>query len=211
MSLVLQGSTSGSITLQEPAVAGSTVLNLPATSGTILTSASSIATSQLTGSVTRSQLPTGSVLQVVSTTKTNTFTTTSSSFVDITGMSATITPTSSSSKILCIFTAYGTHANSGSNYAIFGQFVRGSTAISLGDSRGSSTRASFTAIYNTPNYSTFFGGSFLDSPSTTSSTTYKVQMAVESGGTGIVGGSYNDGGAYNQSVPSTLTLIEIAA
>ena len=40
MSIVLQGSTSGSITLQEPAVAGSTVLDLPATSGTVLTSAS---------------------------------------------------------------------------------------------------------------------------------------------------------------------------
>ena len=37
MSLILQGSTSGSITLQEPAVAGTTVLDLPATSGTILT------------------------------------------------------------------------------------------------------------------------------------------------------------------------------
>ena len=42
MSIVLQGSTSGSITLQEPAVAGNTVLSLPATSGTVLTSASSI-------------------------------------------------------------------------------------------------------------------------------------------------------------------------
>ena len=38
MSLILQGSTSGSITLQEPAVAGTTVLDLPATSGTLLTS-----------------------------------------------------------------------------------------------------------------------------------------------------------------------------
>lgn len=37
MSIVLVGATSGSVTLQEPAVAGTTVLNLPATSGTILT------------------------------------------------------------------------------------------------------------------------------------------------------------------------------
>ena len=42
MSLVLSGSTSGSVTLQEPAVAGTTVLDLPATSGTILTTASTI-------------------------------------------------------------------------------------------------------------------------------------------------------------------------
>ena len=59
MSIVLVGSTSGSCTLQEQAVAGTTVLTLPTTSGTVLTSASS---------VTRSQLPVGSVLQVVSTT-----------------------------------------------------------------------------------------------------------------------------------------------
>lgn len=45
MSIVLVGSTSGSVTLQEPAIAGSTVLTLPATSGTVLTSAST----QVTG------------------------------------------------------------------------------------------------------------------------------------------------------------------
>ena len=46
MSIVLQGSTSGSITLQEPAVAGSTVLDLPATSGTLITTGSSAAITQ---------------------------------------------------------------------------------------------------------------------------------------------------------------------
>jgi len=40
MSLILQGSTSGSVTLQEPAVAGTTVINLPATSGTVALTAS---------------------------------------------------------------------------------------------------------------------------------------------------------------------------
>jgi hypothetical protein len=43
MSIVLVGSSSGSITLQEPAVAGTTVLNLPATSGTVLTTGSTFA------------------------------------------------------------------------------------------------------------------------------------------------------------------------
>lgn len=174
---------------------------------------SSVAGSAITGSqsISRAALPAGSVLQVVSTTKTNTFSTTSSSYVDITGMSASITPTSASSKILCIFTSYGGQATTGSNYAIFGQFVRGSTALALGDARGSATRATFATVYNTSNYSQFFGGSFLDSPSTTSSTTYKVQMSVESGGTGIIGGSINDGSAGNQNVSSTLTLMEIAA
>ena len=196
MSIVLLGSTSGSITLQEPAVAGTTVLDLPAVSGTILTTTSP---------------KVGNVIQVVSTNKTDTFSTSSSSFVDMTGMSASITPTSSNSKIFCIFTSYASQSSVGSNYAIFGQFVRNSTVIGLGASRGSSTRTGFTATYNTPNYSSFFGGSFLDSPATTSSTTYKVQVAAESGGTVLIGGSYNDAGAYNQSVSSTLTLMEIAA
>ena len=62
MSIVLQGSTSGSITLQEPAVAGSTVLSLPATSGTLITTGSS------GQSIPKAALPTGSVLQVVSAT-----------------------------------------------------------------------------------------------------------------------------------------------
>ena len=52
------------------------------------------------GVIVSSALPTGSILQVVSTTKTDTFTSTSTSMVDITGLSATITPSSTSSKIL---------------------------------------------------------------------------------------------------------------
>jgi hypothetical protein len=46
MSLVLLGSTSGSVTLQEPAVAGSTVITLPATSGTLLQSGTTVTEAQ---------------------------------------------------------------------------------------------------------------------------------------------------------------------
>ena len=59
MSIVLQGSTSGSCTLQEQAVAGTTTLTLPTTSGTLITTASS------GQSIPKAALPTGSVLQVV--------------------------------------------------------------------------------------------------------------------------------------------------
>jgi hypothetical protein len=66
MSIVLIGSTSGSCTLQEQAVAGTTVLTLPTTSGTVLTSASSISASSITtGTLPKAQLPSGSVLQMV--------------------------------------------------------------------------------------------------------------------------------------------------
>jgi hypothetical protein len=46
MSIVLVGSTSGSVTLQEPAVAGTTVLDLPATSGTLLTTGTTVTAAQ---------------------------------------------------------------------------------------------------------------------------------------------------------------------
>jgi hypothetical protein len=79
MSIVLQGSTSGSVTLQEPAVAGTTVLDLPAVSGTILTTASS------GQSIPKAALPTGSVLQVATTTTDGLITTTNN------GIPSTIT------------------------------------------------------------------------------------------------------------------------
>ncbi len=63
MSIVLVGATSGSVTLQEPAVAGTTVLNLPATSGTILTTASTgISASNIANSGGWSVTPSGTKL-----------------------------------------------------------------------------------------------------------------------------------------------------
>ena len=62
MSIVLVGSTSGSITLQEPAVAGSTVLDLPATSGTVAITASPTFTGTATiptATITTLNAPTG--------------------------------------------------------------------------------------------------------------------------------------------------------
>ena len=51
MSIVLQGSTSGSITLQEPAIAGSTTINLPATTGTALVAPTALTVPNTTGTV----------------------------------------------------------------------------------------------------------------------------------------------------------------
>ena len=94
MSIVLQGSTSGSITLQEPAVAGSTVLSLPATSGTLITTGS---TGQV---IPKAALPTGSVLQVVQASITGDFSTSSSTYVHATNHSLSITTEAANSKIL---------------------------------------------------------------------------------------------------------------
>jgi hypothetical protein len=61
-SVVISGDTSGSITLQAPAVAGSTVLTLPATSGTVLTSVSTINANNITNSGGWSVTPSGTTL-----------------------------------------------------------------------------------------------------------------------------------------------------
>ena len=195
MSIVLVGSTSGSITLQEPAVAGTTVLTLPAVTGNVLTDTSPKA---------------GNVIQVVQTVKTSVFTTSSAlpTFADITGLSATITPTSASSKVLVTVTGVMGVATNG--YAMAVNLVRGSTSIAIGDARGSSTRCFAGGTSNTADArsSTVC---FLDSPATTSATTYKVQLSAESGATAIIGGCSDSSQAYHYSTPTIITLQEIAA
>jgi len=160
MSIVLQGSTSGSVTLQEPAVAGTTVLNLPATSGTVALT---------------SQISSAGVVQVKATNLSAiTASTTSQSFQDITGFSVSITPTSASNKVLILatFNLGSTSTGGGNTYV---RLVRDSTAINIGDANGSNARASWYARCSNAN--DVFTGSitFLDSPATTSATTYKLQ------------------------------------
>jgi hypothetical protein len=193
-SLVLTGDTSGQVTIAAPAVAGTNTLTLPALTGTIVTNKTA-----------------GTVLQVVSTTKTDTFTTTSAipTFVDVTGLSATITPTSSSNKILVTVT--GTMGIGNANYALAINLVRGSTSIALGDARGSSIRCSVGSTVGGTGGGESFSVCFLDSPATTSATTYKVQLAVESGSTALIGGSFASNLSFNYSTPTIITLMEIAA
>jgi len=206
MSIVLQGSTSGSVTLQEPAVAGTTVLTLPAVSGTVLTTGSS------GQSIPKAALPTGSVLQVVSAIKTDVSSTTSQTYADITGLSVSITPTSSSSKILVLLNVDGSNDNGG--LAI--QLVRNSTAIAIGTAAsGNQLNVTLTNYYNNtdPNSHRSSGITFLDSPATTSSTTYKAQFRIgTTGGTGRINASSGtDNAAYNMYAVSTITVMEIAA
>jgi hypothetical protein len=181
MSIVLQGSTSGSVTLQEPAVAGTTVLTLPAVTGNVLTDTSPKA---------------GNVIQVVNATYATQVTSTSATFSDI-GLTATITPTSSSSKILIIVTItsslFRAGTDAGGNYRI----VRDSTAVYGQNLYGLYVQAGLGSV-GMNHYSTI---SYLDSPATTSSTVYKVQQNAFSGA--IYSQNNND--------TSVITLMEIAA
>jgi hypothetical protein len=116
------------------------------------------------------------VLQVVSTNKTDTFTTTSTSYVDITGLSASITPSASTNKVLIIVTL--SVGDDPANTTSVSRLMRDATAIDVGDAAGSRIQASgtskavSTATQATQSYV------FLDSPATTSATTYKVQAAT---------------------------------
>ena len=118
----------------------------------------------------------GSIIQVKQTFKTDLFSTTSSSFVDITGMSVEITPSSTSSKILVEVIL---NSGGGSNLYAGVKLLRGSTAIGLSTavSQSNQVNAFFGANGANGNVKMgTFGQKFLDSPSTTSATTYKLQI-----------------------------------
>lgn len=151
----------------------------------------------------------GSVLQVVSTTKTDTQTFTTATYTDITGLSVSITPTSTSSKVFITsnITAYAqTSTTQG-----FIRLVRNSTAIAVGDAAGSRVQASTPVSFTNAYASLSTGFSYMDSPSTTSATTYKLQVRDENGNLVYVNRSQNDNDLYNGGrYISTITAMEIA-
>lgn len=151
----------------------------------------------------------GKVLQVVSTAKTDTFTTTSTSLVDLTGLSVTITPSSATSTILVMFSVqYSLEHGNGQQYF---QLLRGSTAIAQGDAASNRTRTTAqgapVAGYTMTNYAL----QFIDSPATTSATTYKIQTRI-TGSTGCVNRTFTDtdSSVYPRGI-STITVMEIGA
>ncbi len=153
----------------------------------------------------------GKILQVVNVTKTDTFTTTSTSFVDVTGLTVNITPSSATSKILVLATVSG---NGQSGVAsLQGQLVRDSTAIAIGDAAGSRTRVSFGNIEDIVVNINTLPIMFLDSPATTSALTYKIQVRSNvSGQTVVINRSFNDAdSATNTRGISTITLMEVDA
>lgn len=192
----------------------SSVLNaIPAQNNAVIDSyILSMAGSKLTGTqvIPKATLPTGSVLQVVSTTKTDTFTTTSTSFTTVTGLTANITPTSSSSRILIVVSVTGSQ-EVGTNDAYIGLF-RDSTQIALGDAAGSRTRYSFLLNSSNAGWSTTGSVNFFDSPATTSAITYSVRARVPNSGTLYInrGNTDADSGVGAGRTVSSITVMEIA-
>jgi hypothetical protein len=155
----------------------------------------------------------GNVIQVVSTTKTDTFSATSSAFVDVTGLSATIVPRSTSSKI---FVNVSSNVSGNDNTVrTFLRMMRDSTAINIGDAAGSRIRATWQGFVTTSAGTQKYGtesvtGTILDSPSTTSSVTYKVQVAATSGAVYVNRNGEDTDATTQGRTTSTITLMEIA-
>ena len=126
-----------------------------------------------TGSGTLAVGATGKILQVIQAVKTDTATTTSeNTFVD-TGLSVSITPSSASNKILV---TANLNFSAGDMQNIAWRLVRGSTDIYLGDAASNRTRAAGAVRVSTNQDAEHQNVTsiFLDSPNTTSATTYKV-------------------------------------
>ena len=181
--IVLKGNDGGAsitaLTLDMSA-AGAATFN-----GTLTTAAKGIAAASL---------PAGSVIQVVSAIDTTETSSTSSTMAD-TGLTVNITPSASSSKVL---------VNVGMNFGVTGtgaglgaRLMRGSTAI-----QGISEKSDGHGAGETSYHEAWVAFSYLDSPNTTSETTYKVQFRTPSGGTIFAS---IDGNV------SSITVMEIAA
>ena len=153
----------------------------------------------------------GGVVQVLSTAKTDTFTTTSSTFTDVTSLSVSITPTSASNKVLVLATVAGNGQNGVAS--LQGQLVRNSTAIAIGDAASNRTRVSFGNIEEIVSNMTISSIMFLDSPATTSATTYKIQVRSNvSGQTVVINRTFNDTDtAQITRGISTITVMEVTA
>ena len=182
----LYGSTSGYTELAAPAVAPDGVLTLPAVAGTLATTADVAA------------IVPGKILQVVTTTYSTEVSTTTASWVT-TGVTATITPASASSKIL-VLVHTGAELSGGNAAGAFSVF-RGTVAgTNLGDSvRGMSQHY----IVSATGYRGSVSFNYLDSPSTASAQTYTLGMRLSSSG----GPLYSS----RQSSVSSMTLMEVAA
>ena len=155
----------------------------------------------------------GGIIQVKQTTKTDTASTSSTSFSDI--LTVSITPTSSTSKILLIGDlkiGYGSYQTS-----VMWKFVRDSTDLFIGDADGNRTRCCW-GIEDTSNSSNdavyhiaSTHGTFLDSPGTTSAITYRIKWSAQQN-TAYLNRTGDDanGLAYPRAA-SSFTVFEVSA
>jgi len=169
----------------------------------------SIATTDASGNISFAGAGAGKILQVVSTTKTDTFSAsvTLASFTPITGFEVSITPNSASSKILVV--AQATIGSSSQVAAL--QLRRNGTDILQSDS--SADKVSTTGrIPITGTSSTVLATIvYEDSPASTSSLTYDCSISADTSATVYLNRAHITGNAYNFRGASTITVMEVSA
>ena len=197
--LLHSGGNGVSIVAPDSNPASDRTLKLPSDGdGTILTTNSSV----------------GKILQVVQAVKKNRQTINSTTLVDITGMSVSITPSSASNKVLV---NYSLVVFSNAVYYALRLLRNSDSTIFVGDENPSATsqnRASFGSYDSSYVSADTIAQSFLDSPNTTSATTYKLQAysPYSSAYTiGINSGVALDNYTYMNNCVSTITAMEVAA
>lgn len=157
---------------------------------------------------------TGSILQVVSTTKTDVFTTTSSSMTDVTGLNCAITPSSSSNRVIVNYSVH--MGNNDSYWLAAGDFTRNGTRIDglVGAADGVRGRYTFGTQEGGGIHgdTRCYAGAYLDSPGTTGSVTYQIRIRSEGGRVVFINRSNEaDGNAdISQRVVSHITLMEVS-
>ena len=170
------------------------------------------------GAVTAPKRGAGAILQVVQDTKTDTFSTTSATDVEVSGLSVSITPSSASNKVLISVNLgqVGGYQNCFAGFTLYRIIGGTSTDLLIGDA-GGGNRPSRTFVGTTDNNSSYGSYTasfeFLDSPNTTSEITYKIK--VRSGYTNYTVNvnrmNLNDDQNYTFRGASTYIAKEIAA
>jgi len=160
-------------------------------------------------------LASSGVLQVLSTAKLDTFTSSSTSYTPITGLTRSITPSSATSKVLVMVQLAFSNGGLGAgiNYGSF-RLTGGNAGTYIGSSAGSRRAAVFGGTSEVNNASGMHSASlvYLDSPATTSAITYGVETITRASGFIAINRSNADGNDdYNTRGASSITVMEVSA
>ena len=145
----------------------------------------------------------GGIIQTINAIKTDTASVTSNTFTDI--VSASITPSATSSKVLCLVNFHPKTNGSTAAFLFSAKVLRDSTTI-VNDNEMFQANNDYTANVQMCSYS------ILDEPSSTSSLTYKLQARRNASATGRVmyfEASSSSSGNYWKT--HTITLMEVGA
>ena len=156
--------------------------------------------------VPRDGIPSGSsggIIQIKQAYKTDQTTMSSTSFADISGLSVAITPTRADSKILITVHVYASCDDAG----VLG-LMRDSTVIGAG-AGGDAENSGFAMVrFTATNLGSTFSTTYLDSPSTTSATTYKVRGRPTSGSNNLHINRRASSDGYQ--LASSITVMEVS-